>query len=471
MTETQASAPRSALAPATDPLLLADATDLARRLRDREVSAVELLDVVLSRADEITGSVNPFAIRLDEQARVAAIEADRRLTAGTARPLEGVPMTAKDSQWMAGIPTFSGTIGEPFVPAETVGAVRRIQEAGAVVFAKTTTSEYCYQGISWAPGFGHTRNPHALDRTAGGSSGGAAAAVAAGAGPVGLGGDGGGSIRIPAAFCGVVGLKPTFGVVSHEPSGPGWKTLIGVGPLTRTVRDAQLLLSVLAGPDAHDRHSVDALPAAQLSRRARVVYSEDLGFAAVDDDVRAAYRVALDGLDRAGVELVPLAADAGFGSSVRTWATIASAEARWAQDQLVTTTPEALSDAVRGYLEFGETFTAEDYVAAQFERERLYGRYVALFADADAIFTPTLGGTAFDGARAFPPAIGGLEVTEPWRDWAPLLYDANLAGLPAVSVPIGTDSTGLPIGGQLIGPRRGDHHLLALATRLEAAVA
>ena len=140
----------------------------------------------------------------------------------------------------------------PYTPTETVSAVRRLEAAGAVIFAKTTTPEFCYAGTT--PG---THNPHDPSRTPGGSSGGAAVAVAAGAGPLALGGDGGGSIRIPAAFCGVVGFKPTFGAVPREPCSQGWKTLVAYGPLARTVADARLMFDVLAGPDPYDRHSVN----------------------------------------------------------------------------------------------------------------------------------------------------------------------------------------------------------------------
>ena len=452
--------------PATG-LACAPAAELLALLRGREVSAVELLEAVLQRADAVTAAVNPIALRLDERAFAAAAESDRRLAAGTARPLEGLPLTAKDSQWLAGVPTTSGSTAPPVVPARTVGALQRILDAGAVVFGKTTTSEFCYGAVSTATTFGVTANPHDLGRTAGGSSGGAAAQVAAYAGPVALGGDGGGSIRIPAAFCGVVGFKPTFGLVSHEPSGPGWKTLIGTGPLTRTVADAALVFDVMAGVDPADRHSVPfpTEPAA-TGAPLRVAVSEDLGFAPVDDDVRLAFRAAVDTLTTAGVEVVP--ADPGIGSSSETWATIATAEARWSN----TSPPELLSPVVQAYLAFGETITVDAYVEAQFRREQIHAAYADLFArtGANALFTPTVGCVAFDAALPYPEQIGGVLVTEPWRDWAPFLYDANLAGLPAATVPIGTGALGLPVGGQLLGPRLADRTVLRLAELLQNAL-
>lgn len=464
--------------PPRDPLLRAEAHTLLSGLRADQGGARELLHTVLQRADQIAAAVNPFAIRLDERALARAEESDRRLADGTARSLEGLPVTVKDSQWMAGIPTTSGSLAvTDFVPDQTVGAVRRLEDAGAVVFAKTTTSEFCYSAVSHAPAFGVTANPHNLGRTAGGSSGGAAAQVAAWAGPVALGGDGGGSIRIPAAFCGVVGLKPTFGLVSHEPSNQGWKSLVSVGPLTRSVRDARLLLEVLAGFDPDDRHSVEfpVDEAKQSSYPGRhdltVLVSEDLGFAPLNDDVRAAFRIAVDRLDAAGVRIVE--GNPGIGTSAYTWTTIATSEARWSEAAYLEGPAPLLSPEVRGYLGFGESFTTEHYLAAQFARERIHHAYTEMFAasGASVLLTPTVGCVAFPDHLAYPETIGGSRIEEPWRDWAPFLYDANLTGMPAISVPIGCDRSGLPIGAHLIGPRGTDRRVLDLAQVLEHAVA
>ncbi|WP_232668100.1 amidase [Pseudonocardia sp. TRM90224] len=461
--------PRSPASPPDEPLLRASATELVTLLRERKVGAAELLEVVLGRADAITAEVNPFAVRLDDTARAAAAESDRRIAAGTARSLEGLPISAKDSQWLAGVPTTSGSAARAgFVPDRTVGALQRVLDAGAVVFAKTTTTEFCYFATSTAPGFGVTANPHDLTRTAGGSSSGAAAHVAAWAGPLALGGDGGGSIRIPAAFCGLVGHKPTFGLVSHEPSGPGWKSLVAVGPIARTVEDAELLMSVLAAPDPFDRHSVGLLP--ESGAPLRIAVSPDLGYAPVDDAVRVAFDNAVAALTAAGVDVV--AAAPQVTSSIATWATIATAEARWSEAVEFEQYPELLSEQVRDYLAFGEAISAVSYVNAQFARERLHAVYAEFFAatGATALFTPTVGTTAFDGSLHYPARIGGVPVDEIWRDWAPLLCDANLTGLPATTVPIGADRAGLPIGGQLMGPRLSDRRLLRAAAVLTAAL-
>jgi Asp-tRNA(Asn)/Glu-tRNA(Gln) amidotransferase A subunit family amidase len=194
--------------------------------------------------------------------------------------------------------------------------------------------------------------------------------------------------------------------------------------------------------------------------------SEDLGFAPVNDDVRLAFRAAVDALAAAGVEIVH--ADPGIGSSAATWATLATAEARWSNPS----PPELLSPVVQAYLAFGETITADAYVRAQFRREEIHTAYADLFArtGASALFTPTVGCVAFDAALSYPEQIGGVLVTEPWRDWAPFLYDANLAGLPACTVPIGTGALGLPVGGQLLGPRLADRSVLHIAGLLQNAL-
>jgi len=462
-----------AAAPPVDDVCRLTAAQLVELLRARELSAVELLDHVLSRADEIEGSVNPFSVRLDQGAYAAALRADAQLARGEGGPLCGLPVSVKDSQWMAGVESTYGSRSRlGFVPRETCGAVDRLQRAGAVVFAKTTVSEFCYSGVSEAPVFGRTANPHDRTRTAGGSSGGAAAQVAAWAGPVALGGDGGGSIRIPAAFCGVVGFKPTFGLVSHEPSSPGWRSLVGIGPLARSVRDARLVLEAIRGSDRRSRHSVPADGALNrdLPSGLRVVVSEDLGFAPVDDDVRRLYRRVVDALADTGVEIVE--DRPGLPTSAPTWSTIACTEARWSEAREYERCKELLAPQTREYLAFGERFTTAEYVQAQFDRERIHRAYADLFhrTGAHVLLTPTLGCEAFPHGGQHPERIGGVPIDYPWLDWAGFLYDANLAGLPACAVPAGRGDDGLPVSVQLVGQRWDDGLVLAAAQIVETVL-
>ena len=334
------------------------ATELVDHLRRREVSAVELLDAVLARADAMESILNPFSVRLDDRARASARHADTLLAHGRGGPLTGLPVTAKDSQWLAGVESAHGSLTmQGFVPERTAVVLERLEASGAVIFAKTAVPEFRYTGICESPVHGRTSNPWDLERVPGGSSGGAGAAVAAGVGPVSMGGDGGGSIRIPAAFCGVVGFKPTFGAIPREPSADAWRTLVSVGPLTRTVADARLIFRAVAGADPRDRHSIalDGLdhPAMEPGRL-RVVVSEDLGSPRLDDDVRlTAFAVPSPRWRRAGVHVVD--DDPGLVSSVGIWAAIAAAEARWSEEHAWKERRDELTDRARDFIAFGET--------------------------------------------------------------------------------------------------------------------
>ena len=450
------------------------AVELSNALQRREISAVEALHSVLARAATVGEAINPFSVDLHERASHAAHAADARLRHGTAGPLTGLPISAKDSQWLAGVESAHGSLSmRGFVPHGTAVVLERLEASGAVIFAKTAVPEFCYTGICESPIHGRTSNPWDVERVPGGSSGGAGAAVAAGIGPVSMGGDGGGSIRIPAAFCGVVGFKPTFGAIPREPSADAWRTLVSVGPLTRTVADARLVFRTLAGADPRDRHSIeiDGLdhPAPNPSRL-RVVVSEDLGFAALDDDVRHGFRRAIAALVRAGVHVVD--DDPGLTSSVGIWAAIAAAEARWAEEHAWNERRDEMTDRARDFIAFGETISAEAYVEAQFERERIHAAYLDLFTrtGADLLLTPTLGLEAFPHGTTFPRRIGDEDVDPAWMDWAPFLYDANLCGYPSLSLPIGFGDDGLPIAMHVLGRRGTDGLVLAASETIESIV-
>jgi Asp-tRNA(Asn)/Glu-tRNA(Gln) amidotransferase A subunit family amidase len=453
------------------------AIDLGAALRRRDLSALDALEAVLQRSDEIEGTVNPFSVRLDDTARRAARAADRVRARKSRRsepgPLCGIPVTTKDSHWMAGVESTGGSRARRgFVPTETVAAIKRLEDAGAVIFARTSVPEFCYFGITESELFGRTANPWDLNRTAGGSSGGAAAAVAAGCGPLSLGGDGGGSIRIPAAFCGVVGFKPTFGLVPHEPSTAGWKTLVALGPLARSVADARLMLATVAGFDRRDRHSLPDLPldaSAPAPAKLRVVVSEDLGFAPLDDDVRKVFRAAIDRIADAGAQIVEDAP--GLETSVDTWSAIALAEAHHSEQDEFTKRRDELGSGAVDFIEAGSHITVEQYIEAQFARERIHRAYVDLFerTGATVLLTPTLGCEAFPHGKRHPDTIGGVPVL-PDLDWAPLLYDANLAGLPACALPIGIGDDLLPVSLQVLGRRCEDSQVLAAAQTIETLV-
>jgi Asp-tRNA(Asn)/Glu-tRNA(Gln) amidotransferase A subunit family amidase len=450
------------------------AVELRAALARRELSAAEALEAVLERANQIEGSLNPFAVRLHERARRAADAADAAIRRGEGGQLCGLPVTIKDSHWLAGVTSAVGSRAmADFVPGVTTAAVERLETAGAVIYAKTTTSEFCYFGITESPLNGRTNNPWNLERTPGGSSGGAGAAVAAGAGPLALGGDGGGSIRIPAAFCGLVGFKPTFGLIPREPCSASWKSLVSYGPMARSVADARSMLLAMTGMDARDRHSIGN---AELKTPApdpaalRIVASEDLGFAPVDDDVRRAFRDTIRLLETAGATVIE--DSPGIASSVQIWSAIAVADARYAEAGLYEHGKPLIGEDALNFMGFGEHVTAGQYVQAHAVREQINQAYVDLFARtaASVLLTPTVGCEAFEHGAFHPAEVGGMRIGAPWYDWGGFLYDANLAGLPACALPVGLGDDQLPVSVQLLGLHGQDGAVLAAAEAVEALV-
>lgn len=449
------------------------ATELADRLRRREVSAVEILDAIVDRSEHVASEFNPFALKLYERARETAILADAQLAAGRGGALCGVPITIKDSQWLASVPCANGAfVLKDFVPDESSAAIARLEAAGAVIFAKTTCPEFSLVGITDSDLYGRTSNPWNRSRTPGGSSGGGAVAVATGCGPLALGGDGGGSIRIPAAFCGVVGFKPTFGLVPRDPCFPPWRTLVAYGPITRSVADARLMLSTMVALKAEgstrDRH-VDAEETLAKLRGRKLVVSEDLGFAPLDDGVRSAFCKVIALLESHGAVLIE--DSPRLSSSVETWAITASYDS-WRHGQEADYSHDELGDVARASMEFGAQFTESEYLAAQAQRKVIRRAYADMFArtGAKALLTPTLGCEAFPHGRIHPESIGGKPIELPWLDWAGFLYDANLTGMPACALPIGVGEEQLPVSIQVLGPLGGDEEVLDIAEQIEALV-
>ena len=434
-------------------------------LKSGEISAVDLLEQTIEQAERVLPSLNPFALTLYSRARQAAKEADKKLEKGIGGPLCGLPITIKDSQFLAGYRCANGAKSlSEFVPTETCQAVELLEQADAVIFAKTTCPEFSLTGITRSDMYGVTSNPWHTGRTCGGSSGGAAVSVAAGLGALSLGGDGGGSIRIPSGFCGTVGFKPSFGKVPRDPCFPSWKSIVSYGPMARTVGDARLMYSVI-NPDAEPYQaskpiSLNGYP---------IIISEDMGFAPVDDDVREAFRGVVDRLIAARADIVDDCP--GLPSSVITWAVTACYDAAEHSAGKIDEQTE-IGDVARGFIDFGSRFSRADFEEAQAYRDTIGDTYNDMFArnGSRILVTPTLGCEAFPHGTIHPRRIGGTPIKLPWLDWAGFLYDANLAGLPACAIPMGLGNEGLPLSLQVLGPVGSDEEVLRVAEAIESLI-
>jgi Asp-tRNA(Asn)/Glu-tRNA(Gln) amidotransferase A subunit family amidase len=450
----------------------ADAWSMAAAVRAGEVSAVELAEAALRTIDAYDAEVNAFTVVLAEQALDAARDADRRR--GEDLPLLGVPVSVKDHIWLAGAPATNGSKAlARHVPDVDAVPVARLRAAGAVVVGKTNNPEFCYRGYTDNDLFGLTRNPWHLDRTPGGSSGGAGASVSYGATPIALGTDGGGSIRIPAAFCGVVGHKPTFGLVPKLPGFRGWPSLSVDGPLTRTVRDAALTLSVVRGPSPHDDRCFpydtgDLLAAVTEPvdwSRLRVAVSEDLGWAPVDRSVRSAFRAAVELLALDGAQVTEAAPDAPYPTEL--WNDVALPEGFASEGPLLERWRDQLSAGTAEIVEQGRGVSAQAYLDALDRRRDYTRRWDTFFEDFDVLLTPSMPLAAFGTDVQSPASIDGVPVDPFFDDWCALALPANLTGCPATAVPTGVDAEGLPLGLQVLGPRGADARTLAVAAALE----
>jgi len=446
------------------------AWQLAAEIRAGSRSAVETIGAALSRIAELDPALNAFTVLDPERALRRAGAVDRGEVTG---PLAGVPISVKDHIWLRGLPATNGSRAlADFVPDADCVAVERLLVAGAIPIGKTNNSEFCYRGVTENELWGVTRNPHDPRRTAGGSSGGAAVSVSAGMVPLALGTDGGGSIRIPSAFCGTVGLKPSFGLVPKLPGFRGWPTLSVTGPITGSVRDLALALSVLAGPSVLDPLSYPAPSADYLAavgspdwRRLRIAVSEDLGFAAVDAEVRSAFRTALGRLSDAGARLAT--AHPPPTDPVPLWDAVATPEGFASEGRLVLDHPDLIGPDARLLTLAGQPITARQYLDAQQRRAEYTSDWLAFFVDYDVLLTPTMPVTAFEVGRLAPARIEGRPVPDAFDAWCALSAPANLAGLPAASVPIDPGAGRLPIGLQVMAARWAEPLVLTVAAAVE----
>jgi len=451
----------------------------AWRLREliirRQVSPVEVTRHFLERIDRLNPTLNAFLTVAHEVALEQAREAEQALLRGEPLgPLHGIPITVKDLFFTKGIRTTAGSLlFKDFVPQEDSLYVERVRRAGAVVLGKTNTPEFGLAGSTENRLGEPCRNPWDPSRTAGGSSGGAGAAAAAGLGPLHIGSDGGGSIRIPSSFCGVFGLKPTQGRVPRYGGIGGWPLFSQVGPMTRDVRDAALLLQVLAGYDRRDPSSLRAPVPDYLAevdkgvRGLRIAWTPDYGYAPVEPAVREACRRAALVLAELGavVEEPPITLE----EPLEAFLTIVGADTYAVLGDIAWDDPSKrrlLTPYAREVLQNGRMVTAKEYSRALQVRIRFIAALEDIFERYDLLVSPTMPIVAFPLGQP-PQSIAGQPV-HPWLGYFPFTYPINLAGFTAASVPCGFVD-GLPVGLHIVGRPLAEPLVLRAARALEMA--
>ncbi|MFE0025426.1 amidase [Amycolatopsis sp. NPDC059021] len=447
------------------------ARELADRLRTREVSAREVTQAHLDRIEQVNPQVNAVVTRTAESALSAAAAADERLAAGEdVGPLHGIPMAHKDSHETAGIRT---TYGSPlladYVPERDELLVERLRAAGVITIGKTNVPEFAAGSHTFNPVFGLTRNPYDPTRSAGGSSGGAAAALACGMHPLADGSDMGGSLRNPASFCNVVGFRPSPGRVPDWPRAMGWTTMAVKGPMARTVADAALLLSVMAGPDPRDPTSLEtpgsvfAQPLEADPRGLRVAWSPDLGGSLpVDPAVAAVVERAARTFEDLGCHVERDCVDFTGADEVfrtlRAWS-FAQTHAEH-RDRLKATLAQNVGEGLR--------LSGVDIARAEVLHTALFHRTREFFERYDVLLLPVSQVPPFDAELEYPASVDGVPM-EDYLGWMSSAYFVSATGSPALSVPAGFTPDGLPVGVQLVGAHRAELSVLRAGHAFEQA--
>ena len=448
--------------------------ELRAALGARRVEAVEVLEACLERVQARDGEVHAFATVTAEAAHDAARAADAALARGTAGPLAGVPVAVKDLFAVRGVTRTNGSsacVGDPPAPADAA-VVARLRSAGAVIVGTTHLHEFAFGPTGVNPALGTPANPWRAGRVPGGSSSGSGAAVAARLVPAALGTDTGGSIRVPASFCGITGLKPTYGRVSRAGATPLAWSLDHVGPMARSAEDLALLLQVLAGHDAADPASA-RVPVPDYSARlgrpldgVRVGVPRHFCCAVLDGEVAASFEAALAELRAAGAAVSDVAIPTLAQSGPMLGAVIL-AESANALTPLAATHTARLGYELRVYLELGKVVSAQHYLAAQRLRSRLYEEMRDVLARVDLLATPS---TPLPAPRIDQLAVSlGREERGVVEVVCRLTGPFNLTGLPALSLPCGFTADGLPVGLQLVGRPFGEAALLAAGDAFQRA--
>jgi len=446
------------------------ASELVDAYRRKTLSPVEVARAVAARIEKLNPVYNAFNLvsdRIVEDAKAS----EARWMAGQPRGLlDGVPVSIKDIILTKGWPTLRGsrTVDAKGPWNDDAPVTARLREHGAVLLGKTTTPEFGWKGVTDSPLTGVTRNPWNKAKTPGGSSGGAAAAVAAGMGPLAVGTDGGGSIRIPCGFTGLFGIKASFGRVPAWPLSP-FGTVAHVGPMTRSVTDAALMLNVIAQPDARDWHALPYEPRDWRSgleqgvADLRIAFSANLGYAKVDPEVAKIVSDAAAVFAELGAKVEEK--DPGFADSAPIFITHWFSGAAFLLKGIPKEKHPLIDPGLLDVAEQGAKITASDILDAQLKRGAL-GTHMNLFhRDYDLLVTPTLSIAAFDAGKE----VADKMLQGRWTDWTPFTFPFNLTQQPAASIPCGLTKAGLPVGLHIVGPRYADALVLRAARAFETA--
>jgi len=449
---------------------------LVRLIRSRQLSAVEVMDAHIVQIERVNSAINAIVTFLPQRAREGAQAVDAALARGEdPGPLAGLPVAHKDLTVTKGIrTTFGSPIFRDFVPDADAIIVERLRKAGAITVGKTNTPEFGAGSQTFNQVFGATRNPYDPGKTCGGSSGGAAAALACGLLPIADGSDMGGSLRNPASFCNVVGLRPSAGRVPNWPSPSAWFHLAVVGPMARTVRDVALMMSAIAGPDARAPISLQdpglmfARPLERDFSGARIAWSADLGGLPVEPEVAQvlqAQRKTFTDLGCTVEDATPDLHDADeIFSVMRAWSF------ELAFGELLKTRRALMKDTVIWNIEQGARLTGPQVGAAEVKHTRLFHRMREFMEKYDFLVAPVVQVLPFDVDVPYPTRINGVEL-ESYIDWMRSCSYITVTGAPALSIPCGFSGGGLPVGLMLLARNGQDRRLFAVAAAVERLLA
>ncbi len=457
------------------PLSATPATHLVAQLCSGALSAEELVRATLSHIEAANPALNAIVTLCADRALDAARQADaRRLRGDSLGPLHGLPIAHKDLVNTAGIRTTYGSpLFRDHVPTEDDLIVERLRGAGAIAIGKTNTPEFGAGSQTFNPVYGATRNPYDPTKTCGGSSGGAAVALAAGMLPIADGSDMGGSLRNPASFCNVVGLRPSPGRVPNYPAPLAWSGLAVLGPMARNAEDCALLLSAMAGPDPRaplsiaEAGAVFAGPLARDFRGTRVAWSRDLGGLPVDGRVRAALEAERPSLSALGCEIED--AEPDFGGAAEIFQVLRAFYFALHFRELPPESIATLKETLIWNIEAGRALSAEAVGEAELHRTELYHRIRVFLERYEFLLAPVVQVPPFDLETEWVREIDGVAM-ETYIDWMRSCFYISLLGNPAISVPFGFTPDGLPVGLQIVGRHGDDRGVLEFAYAVEQAV-